>query len=143
MRIKKTSNTRAIAGKVLNVNSGSTTDTYSCDYINDCNTYSTSEVNTGKTWIDGKPIYRVVTEFTTPSTSSWLNVSTNITNLDTIVNMYSIAIIDVTFYNIPMDGSEPLILAYRKDLNKIICKPTNSTFFSISIKTIIEYTKSS
>ena len=34
MRIKKTSNTRAIAGKVLNVNSGSTTDTYSCVYVN-------------------------------------------------------------------------------------------------------------
>lgn len=35
MRIKKTSNTRAIAGKVLNVANASTTDTYSCDYIND------------------------------------------------------------------------------------------------------------
>lgn len=34
MRIKKTSNTRATSAKVLNVNSGSTTDTYSCDFIN-------------------------------------------------------------------------------------------------------------
>lgn len=34
MRIKKTSETRAVAGKILNVNSGSTTDTYSCDYMN-------------------------------------------------------------------------------------------------------------
>ena len=34
MRIKKTSETRALAGKVVNTNSNSTTDTYSCDYIN-------------------------------------------------------------------------------------------------------------
>lgn len=34
MRIKKTSNTRAIAGKVVNVPSESTTDAYSCDYVN-------------------------------------------------------------------------------------------------------------
>lgn len=35
MRIKKTSNTRALAGKVVNIKSESTTDAYSCDYIND------------------------------------------------------------------------------------------------------------
>lgn len=34
-KIKKTSETRAVAGKILNVKSGSTTDTYSSDYIND------------------------------------------------------------------------------------------------------------
>lgn len=33
---------------------------YSCNYLNNVNTYSTDEVNTGKTWIDGKPIYRKV-----------------------------------------------------------------------------------
>ena len=34
MRIKKTSNTRALAGKVVNVKNNSTTDAYSCDYLN-------------------------------------------------------------------------------------------------------------
>lgn len=34
MRIKKTSNTRALAGKVVNTNSNSTIDAYSCDYLN-------------------------------------------------------------------------------------------------------------
>ena len=35
----------------------SDSDTYSCDYINGLNTYSTTEQVVGK-WIDGKPIYR-------------------------------------------------------------------------------------
>ena len=48
---------------VLNTQSNSTTDTYSCDYANGCNTYSTNEINTGKTWIDSKPIYRKVITF--------------------------------------------------------------------------------
>lgn len=34
MRIKKTSNTRALAGKTVNAFSNSTTDAYSCDYVN-------------------------------------------------------------------------------------------------------------
>ena len=34
MRIKKTSETRALAGTILNAQNSSTTDTYSCDYIN-------------------------------------------------------------------------------------------------------------
>ena len=34
MRIKKTSETRALAGKTVNAFSNSTTDAYSCDYIN-------------------------------------------------------------------------------------------------------------
>lgn len=33
-------------------------------------TYSTNEVNTGQTWIDGKPIYRKVVNGSVPTTSS-------------------------------------------------------------------------
>ncbi len=39
-------------GKVLN------------EKINHINTYSTEEINTGKTWIDGKPMYRRIVSFT-------------------------------------------------------------------------------
>lgn len=35
------------------------TDTYSCNYVNGLETYSTTETRVG-TWIDGKPIYRKV-----------------------------------------------------------------------------------
>lgn len=39
--------------------------------ISDINTYSTTETNTGKTWINGKPIYRKVVEKTVNATSNW------------------------------------------------------------------------
>ena len=48
--------------------------------------YSTSEVKTGDTWIDGKPIYRKVLTGNTPSTSNTLLYSA--TNIEEIVNSY-------------------------------------------------------
>lgn len=49
--------------------------------------YSTDEVNTGKKWIDGKPIYRKVFEITNPATTGayQINYQHNIVNLDVIV----------------------------------------------------------
>ena len=46
--------------------------------------YSTNEVNTGKTWIDGKPIYRRVVDAGTSSGSGYTNVNHNIANIDTL-----------------------------------------------------------
>lgn len=46
--------------------------------ITNLQTYSTNEVNTGKVWIDGKPIYRKVLNITSQSQNH------NINNLDTI-----------------------------------------------------------
>ena len=59
MRIKKTSQTTASGAQSVNTYSESTENTYSCDYVNKLNTYSTDEIRVG-TWIDGKPIYRKV-----------------------------------------------------------------------------------
>ena len=53
MRIKKVSETVPVAGTVKNTHDESTKDTYSCDYINDLNTYSTTEQRVG-TWINRK-----------------------------------------------------------------------------------------
>lgn len=58
MRIKKTSTTATLPAQVVNTASDSTNDAYSCDYINNCNTYSTSETFTGEYWENGEPIYR-------------------------------------------------------------------------------------
>ena len=59
MRIKKTFQTTVPTGKVLNSYTESNEDTYSCNYVNGLETYSTDETRIG-TWIDGKPIYRKV-----------------------------------------------------------------------------------
>lgn len=67
----------------------SDTDTYSCNYINQNNTYSTSETLTGKIWIDGKPIYRkVINKTTTISANNWTpfyySTDLGISNIDFI-----------------------------------------------------------
>ena len=49
----------AIQAQVVNGYSTSSRDSYSCNYVNNINTYSNDEIRIG-TWIDGKPIYRKV-----------------------------------------------------------------------------------
>ena len=79
--IRKTSETRALAGNIVNAYSTSQNSAYSCDYLNDCNTYSTSETFTGKYWVDGKPIYRSTYTGTTSSTGA----TTLNTSIDSLV----------------------------------------------------------
>lgn len=50
--------------------------------------YSTSEVKTGATWIDGKPIYRKVFTWTTSSTSGQNTIQDLPANVAEVVNMY-------------------------------------------------------
>ena len=47
--------------------------------------YSTSEVKTGDVWIDGKPIYRKVVQFTLISGIGWTYYNHNISNIDEII----------------------------------------------------------
>ena len=70
---------------VTNEYSSSTTNAYSCKYVNDLvdnEKYSTTETKTNKVWVDGKPIYRKVVNFgslpntTTKTVSHGLSVST-------------------------------------------------------------------
>lgn len=71
-----------VSAQILNTKTTSTTNAYSCDYINNnfnSNVYSTSETVIG-TWIDGRPIYRKVLKFTGLSTATVKTVSYNISN---------------------------------------------------------------
>lgn len=69
MRIKKVSQVAGLVGGVSNTYSESTTDAYSCDYVNDLNTYSTTEQAVG-TWINGKPLYRKIVSLTSYTTQT-------------------------------------------------------------------------
>lgn len=64
--------------------------TWSSNKINAQNSYSTSEVDTGKTWIDGKKIYRKVFEFNADtliiSDSSWRNIGTVSSDIGTLID---------------------------------------------------------
>lgn len=70
-------------GKILNEHSDSEKDTYSCDYINQLNKYSTEEVFTGKYWIDEKKIYRRIFVGTTDALTEGTIAIIN--NIDTLV----------------------------------------------------------
>lgn len=50
--------------------------------------YSTSETNTGKKWIDGKPIYRKVIATGNLPGSNEAIINTGITNADKLVHLY-------------------------------------------------------
>lgn len=80
--------------------------------------YSTTEVNTGKTWIDGKTIYRTVFQFTLPAFSG--TAATNRYTLetglayDTIVSisgMFSQGASGLALYSIPI-GADAANAAY-------------------------------
>ena len=48
--------------------------------------YSTSEVNTGKTWIDGKPIYRKVVTQTVSNFRNTIDIGLGTTDVDIFIN---------------------------------------------------------
>lgn len=75
--------------------------------ITNIGTYSTSETNTGKTWIDGKPIYRKVLTFTTGSSAGDMSVNIGESNIDKVVYSYGFTFRD-------SDGEErPMPNIYR------------------------------
>ena len=61
------------------------------DVIDEKFSYSTSEVNTGKKWIDGKPIYRKVVDFGALPNIAEKTVAHNLTNVDNFMLITAIA----------------------------------------------------
>ena len=59
--------------------------------LNEERSYSTSEVNTGKKWIDGKPIYRKTIDCGALPNATSKAVAHNITNVDFVVSMQGVA----------------------------------------------------
>ena len=65
-------------GDITNLNT--TTKSSIVDAVNelvDTQAYSTTEVKTNKIWIDNKPIYRKVFQFTTVNNTSWTLIENN------------------------------------------------------------------
>lgn len=136
--IIKVSQSIAVVGKSLNNKSESTQDTYSCDYINRLNTYSTTEQRVG-TWIDDKPIYRKVIQGTTASSNSPIAIG-SIPNLEIIT--------DIRGYIINSSQIVPINFVYNteqnagyKEGNNIIVRATASSYQSKPCYVIVEYTK--
>lgn len=129
-----------VNGLIVNSYTADDENTYSCDYMNELNTYKTTEQRIG-TWTDGKPIYRKVVTGTLPTE----NYSTFITidNLDTPISESIL---------ITMADNSKLRLPFVQLVNNIYCDyyisgNTYNVHFTVnSYKSrpfiaILEYTK--
>lgn len=121
---------------VVNANASETT-----QLLTNLGSYSTTEVNTGKTWIDNKPIYRKVINVGSLPNNSSKTVATGIIQTD-------IRIVSLTGVCFTSDGR------YQASLNDVYSRitlvPTNNLsitttldFSSYTGYAILEYTKSS
>ena len=115
---------------------------YSCDYLNDCETYSTNEVKTNKVWIDGKPIYRVVIILTSfPDTNIPIP---NYSSIDKIVDYECICCINNNnfVFKLPDVNSSFITqtICYITNGEFIMQTQRNNVVFNYGY-TVIEYTK--
>lgn len=140
--IIKVSETRALAGTILNAQNSSTTDTYSCDYINKLNTYSTTEQKVG-TWINNKPIYRQVFSFTLGSSVPADYAVANMpSNYEQVTLLYAMA--NITGGNqtpVPISWNNALDCGIMVQNNRIYIRPTWDAFVNATGYVILEYTK--
>lgn len=124
------------------------TNTSDIENLQNGNVYSTNEVNTGKVWINGKPIYRKVIEITSPSLSATTDYSHGIENVDILrpVEMFVLRNIDNTVRPINIAYSASTIItqgaktkiSYRipTDIWSWTYQPSDLTLY-----VIVEYTK--
>lgn len=145
-KIQKTSETTPTMASIVNEINTSTKDAYSCKFITDNfngnRIYSQFEVNTGKIWIDGKPVYRKVieTNFTTQLEIVRTLDSLGLQDIETVIELNSFSQgnpIEQDYYSASNDLLRTLINA--QGLGVII----GSTYPTrpVKIYTIIEYTK--
>lgn len=106
--------------------------------------YSTSEIDTGKKWIDGKTIYRKVVDCGALPNATTKNVAHGITGLDTVVTLYGAAKDPTSTVHIPLPYSEPTasntvgIYIQGSDIRI----GDGYDYSNLTAKVVIEYTKS-
>ena len=144
MKIRKIEPSVGILGKILNIFSNSDKDTYSCDYLNNNDTYSTDEIKTNKRWIDGKPIYRTVIYYENISTSEVHIIPNYIKNIDEIIKFESL------FYQSTHKQYEGPYYVSESDFFRCVLRLQDNKFAmrrgsgnsdTNKVKIILEYTK--
>ena len=94
--------------------------------------YSTEEVKIG-TWIDGKPLYRIVASINLQNYTSWTNL-VHISNLKRVINIYgSLNNIIIPRYESPSYFTQFL---YENNYIKVMCNGNIGGGYLV-----IEYTK--
>lgn len=117
---------------------------YNSDYIN--NTYSTDEMKTGETWIDGKPIYRKTFVFTgITATSASLSFSSSNASETIMVDNSHSYVSTSSNYSLPINmynSSTDYIRTYTNNKNKKLFVEFGSVYtMSKNIYVTLRYTK--
>ena len=102
--------------------------------------YSTDEVKTNKVWIDGKPIYRRVVEFTFSSTLNTWNLITSQT-FTSLLKCCGFFKDGTVFMNFPVTNGNEILAVYGNGTTGIYEKHNYSYPNGKSGYLIIEYTK--
>ena len=117
---------------------------YSANYVNGLNTYSTTETRVG-TWIDGKPVYRKVVDCGALPNASTKNIAHGISNLNTVTSFQAIAKSPSSNAWLPIPATSPAnviyhVSIYMTNTNIVINTGDNKTAYTQTYA-IIEYTK--
>jgi hypothetical protein len=145
MRIKKTSQTTPVQAEVVNIYSDSQENTYSCDYMNELNTYKTTEQRIG-IWIDNKPIYRQVIDVTDMFPNG-IQANTQVTKAYAINNFGNLINTKLVRVGVnPLEFKSFKYIQYindqnRKDINIQIGASGVGISSGQYFKLILEYTK--
>ena len=108
--------------------------------------YSTSETDTGKTWINGKKIYRKVVEIGNVSANTGTSKATGITNLETVISITGMCKYnDGAWITIPRGHGNASYgnNAYMNSTGTTVTVECGSASSLKNATVIIEYTKAS
>ena len=113
------------------------------DYVDNSNSYSTQEVKTGGTWIDGKPIYRktfIYEGVTTANAPISIGSISNVEDIETIkgtLRLHAGGFISLGYMN--NDNNKVFEVNTKETGEVIVISPYNSSNSKIIIT--VEYTK--
>lgn len=114
------------------------------EQVNDYST--TDEIDTGKTWIDGKEIYRKVLTGSVSGTGK-KTITHNIQNISNVINANGSVYTGLAWYLLPMSGATDNISGYSTSLELVTSTSiilfigTNLGSSSKTYYIILEYTK--
>lgn len=128
--------------ETLNSYSSSKAKSYSANYVNNLNTYSTTEKRIG-TYTDGRPLYRKTITGTLTGGDTPQTVAHNISNIDinTIKLSGSAVSSSSQVWAVPMWYSQNGYIAVRADVNNIYFNCTALYFTGRPFRLDIEYAK--
>lgn len=115
--------------------------------------YSTAETMTNATWIDGKPIYRIVAQITLPTSikeGTYSSSSADLTslNIDTPVNVSGLVkrssvaeYWNINTYNNTLSANDSIWCCLGNGGKSVYVSTNASAYASASVNIIVEYTK--